>query len=40
MSKGILEKIALGLSIIFIAVAIWFWHGQLQSVFELLEMAG
>lgn len=39
MNKDILEKLALVFSILIIGTAIWFWSGQLSSVFELLEMA-
>ncbi len=37
--KQTLEKLAMGLSVLIIGTAAWFWYGQLQSVLELLEMA-
>ena len=39
MNKGILEKLAIGLSVVIIVTALWFWGTQVQSVIELLEMA-
>ncbi|MFT7654768.1 MAG: hypothetical protein ACI9ON_001724 [Limisphaerales bacterium] len=40
MSKGILEKMAVIGAVVVIGCALWFWSGQVQSVIELLEMAG
>ena len=39
MSKGLLEKLAIGFGVVVIVVALWFWGTQIQSVIELLEMA-
>ena len=39
MNQSTTEKLALGTSVAIIALAIWFWNGQLNSVLELLEMA-
>jgi hypothetical protein len=40
MSKGILEKMAVISAVVMIGCALWFWSTQVQSVIELLEMAG
>ena len=39
MSKGLLEKLAIGIGVVVSVVALWFWGTQIQSVIELLEMA-
>ena len=39
MSKELLEKAALGLSVLVIAGAIWFWAEQVGDVLELLSLA-
>ncbi len=39
MSKNILEKAALSLSIVVLGSAVWFWILQIQDVLETLRLA-
>ena len=39
MSQSTLEKIAVGLSVVVIVAAVWFYWVQILDVLELLEMA-
>ncbi|HEX7036509.1 MAG TPA: hypothetical protein VF210_12075 [Pseudomonadales bacterium] len=39
MSRKSLQRIALGYCILVLAVAIWFWSRQVQSVIDLLRLA-
>ncbi len=39
MSKNILEKAALSLSVLVLGSAIWFWTLQIQEVLDTLRLA-
>ena len=34
-----IEKLALGISVVVLASAVWFWGLQVQSALDLLELA-
>lgn len=37
--KSILEKAAIGISVLVLLTAAWFWTGQLNDVLEFLALA-
>lgn len=39
LSKNLLEKLAMGLSLLILAGLAWFWTLQVQDVIELLRLA-
>jgi hypothetical protein len=38
MTKSLLEKLSIGLSVAVIACAVWFWAGQIGNVLEMLSL--